>query len=166
MMLCIQQRKMSFYREIWKIESFVHQELIWSSEANTLMHCFCEIAFFMNLPNEVLYTEMCLCESTVICTDYYIYIESSMYISYEVWCKKVYLTFRSRKANFWIIFLLLSHGICFWVLKRAVSPRQFFWVATTYVFDEKLEENLTRISPSWIVVKVKWKFSSYLVWRL
>ena len=45
--------------------------------------------FFMNLPNEVLYTEMCLCESIIICTDYYIYIESSMYISYEVWCKKV-----------------------------------------------------------------------------
>ena len=34
----------------------------------------------------------------------------------------------------------------FWVLKRTVSLRWFFWVPTTYVFVEKIEKNIFQFS--------------------
>ena len=34
------------------------------------------------------------------------------------------------------IFISISLNICFWVLKRTISLRRFFWVSTTYIFGE------------------------------
>ena len=43
--------------------------------------------------------------------------------------------FLERKNE--IFFLPISFIICFWVLKRTVSLRRFFWVPKTYVLVEK-----------------------------
>ena len=70
----------------------------------------------------------------------------NIYMSFYFHCFpaiRVYLYEGIDKQSFWVLkcdyFLTDQLKYMFWVLKRTVSIRRFFWVPTTYVLVEKLE---------------------------